>query len=91
MLPTLNYISRHFKSIKFQASICRSATRSTQTQKSDFRRGAQNQAAPPKNQEVQTKKDNSTNTKKFQTYIFGLRGRRDNTQHVLTIVDDLKT
>lgn len=43
---------------------------------------------PPKNQQVQTRKENSTNTKKMQTYIFGLRGRRDNVQHVLTIVED---
>ncbi|XP_043485126.1 cilia- and flagella-associated protein 206-like isoform X2 [Leptopilina heterotoma] len=70
------------------ATICKLATRSTQTKKSYFRRGNESQAEPSKNQQVQTRKENSTNTKKIQTYVFGLRGRRDDAQHVFTIVED---
>ncbi|XP_051164030.1 cilia- and flagella-associated protein 206-like [Leptopilina boulardi] len=94
ILPSLidkNYSSNIWdyrrKALKL-ATICKLSTRSTQTQKSYFRRGIESQVEPPKNQQVQTRKENSTNTKKMQTYIFGLRGRRDNAQHVLTIVED---
>ncbi|XP_076759546.1 cilia- and flagella-associated protein 206 [Xylocopa sonorina] len=70
------------------ASISRCATRSTQTYKSNFRYGIYVQAAPPRDKEVQTRRDNYMNTKKLLTYIFGLRGRRDDNQHVLSFVED---
>ncbi|XP_053975332.1 cilia- and flagella-associated protein 206-like [Hylaeus volcanicus] len=70
------------------ASISRCATHSTQTYKSNFRYGVYVQAAPPRDKEVQTRRDNYTNTKKLLTYIFGLRGRRDDNQHVLSFLED---
>lgn len=72
----------------FQATISRCTTRSTQTYKSNFRYGIYVQAAPPRNKEVQTRRDNYMNTKKLLTYIFGLRGRRDDNQHVLSFLED---
>lgn len=70
------------------ASISRCATRSTQTYKSNFRYGVYVQAAPPRDREVQTRRDNYMNTKKLLTYIYGLRGRRDDNQHVLSFLED---
>ncbi|XP_076382712.1 cilia- and flagella-associated protein 206 [Megalopta genalis] len=70
------------------ASISRCVTRSTQTDKSNFRYGVYVQAAPPRDKEVQTRRDNYMNTKKLLTYIFGLRGRRDDNQHVLSFLED---
>ncbi|XP_043265625.1 cilia- and flagella-associated protein 206-like [Colletes gigas] len=70
------------------ASIGRCVTRSTQTYKSNFRYGVYVQAAPPRDKEVQTRRDNYTNTKKLLTYIYGLRGRRDDDQHVLSFLED---
>ncbi|XP_047364422.1 cilia- and flagella-associated protein 206-like [Vespa velutina] len=70
------------------AKIVKCATKSTQTYISHFRSGACVQAAPPKDKEVQTKRDNYMNTKKLLTYIFGLRGRRDNNQHVLSFLEE---
>ncbi|KAG7189976.1 hypothetical protein KM043_006136 [Ampulex compressa] len=70
------------------ASISRCATRSTQTHKSNFRYGAYVQAASPRNKEVQTRRDNYTNTKKLKTFIFGLRGRRDDNQHVISFLEE---
>ncbi|KAF7386108.1 hypothetical protein HZH68_013240 [Vespula germanica] len=70
------------------ANIAKCATKSTQTHMSHFRSGACVQAAPPKDKEVQTKRDNYMNTKKLLTYIFGLRGRRDNNQHVLSFLEE---
>ncbi|XP_060825040.1 cilia- and flagella-associated protein 206-like [Bombus pascuorum] len=70
------------------ATISRCTTRSTQTYKSNFRYGIYVQAAPPRNKEVQTRRDNYMNTKKLLTYIFGLRGRRDDNQHVLSFLED---
>ncbi|KAK2583789.1 hypothetical protein KPH14_009690 [Odynerus spinipes] len=69
------------------ANVTRSSTRSTQTHMSHFRSGACIQVAPPKDKEVQTRRDNYTNTKKLLTYIFGLRGRRDSNQHVLSFLE----
>ncbi|XP_076234575.1 cilia- and flagella-associated protein 206 [Calliopsis andreniformis] len=70
------------------ASISRCATRSTQTYQSNFRYGVYVQAAPPRDKEVQTRRDNYMNTKKLLTYIYGLRGRRDDTQHVLSFLEE---
>ncbi|XP_014605288.1 PREDICTED: UPF0704 protein C6orf165 homolog [Polistes canadensis] len=70
------------------ANVRQRATRSTQTHLSNFRSGAYVQATPPKDKEVQTKRDNYTNTKKLLTYIFGLRGRRDNNQHVISFLEE---
>ncbi|XP_076229195.1 cilia- and flagella-associated protein 206 [Nomia melanderi] len=70
------------------ATVSRCVTRSTQTDKSNFRYGVYVQAAPPRNKEVQTRRDNYTNTKKLLTYTFGLRGRRDDDQHILSFLED---
>ncbi|XP_011174414.1 cilia- and flagella-associated protein 206 [Solenopsis invicta] len=70
------------------ANISRCATRSTQTFNSHFRYGVYVQAAPPQDKEVQTRRDNYTNTKKLMTFIFGLRGRRDDNQHVVSFLED---
>ncbi|KAL6262791.1 hypothetical protein P5V15_005581 [Pogonomyrmex californicus] len=70
------------------ANISRCATRSTQTFNSHFRYGIYVQAAPPQDKEVQTKRDNYTNTKKLKTFMFGLRGRRDDNQHVISFLED---
>ncbi|XP_011645595.1 cilia- and flagella-associated protein 206-like [Pogonomyrmex barbatus] len=72
------------------ANISRCATRSTQTFNSHFRYGIYVQAAPPQDKEVQTKRDNYTNTKKLKTFMFGLRGRRDDNQHVISFLDELE-
>ncbi|XP_076295161.1 cilia- and flagella-associated protein 206 [Lasioglossum baleicum] len=70
------------------ASISQCVTRSTQTDKSNFRYGVYVQAAPARDKEVQTRRDNYMNTKKLLTYIFGLRGRRDDNQHILSFLED---
>ncbi|XP_012543365.2 cilia- and flagella-associated protein 206 [Monomorium pharaonis] len=70
------------------ANLSRCATRSTQTFNSHFRYGVYVQAAPPQDKEVQTRRDNYTNTKKLLTFIFGLRGRRDDSQHVVSFLED---
>ncbi|XP_043519912.1 cilia- and flagella-associated protein 206-like isoform X1 [Frieseomelitta varia] len=70
------------------ATISKYKTHSTQTYKSNFRYGIYVQTAPPRNKEVQTRRDNYMNTKKLLTYIFGLRGRRDDNQHVLSFLED---
>ncbi|XP_008205959.1 cilia- and flagella-associated protein 206-like isoform X1 [Nasonia vitripennis] len=62
------------------ASICQCVTKSTQTSKSHFRTGICLQTSMPKEKEVQTRKDGSTNTKKMKKYIFGLRGRDNNVE-----------
>lgn len=72
----------------FQANISRCATRSTQTFNSHFRYGVYVQAASLQDKEVQTRRDNCTNTKKLMTFIFGLRGRRDDNQHVVSFLED---
>lgn len=54
---------------------------------SNFRYGVYVQAAPPRDKEVQTRRDNYTNTKKLLTYIFGLRGRNDDNQHVVSFLE----
>ncbi|XP_031771217.1 cilia- and flagella-associated protein 206 isoform X2 [Apis florea] len=69
------------------ATISRYKTRSTQTHMSNFRYGVYVQAAPPRDKEVQTRRDNYTNTKKLLTYIFGLRGRNDDNQHVVSFLE----
>lgn len=74
--------------VLFQATVSRCVTRSTQTDKSNFRYGVHVQVAPPRNKEVQTRRDNYTNTKKLLTYTFGLRGRRDDNQHILSFLED---
>lgn len=74
--------------ITFQANISRCVTRSTQTFNSHFRYGVYVQAAMSQDKEVQTRRDNYTNTKKLMTFIFGLRGRRDDNQHVVSFLED---
>ncbi|XP_076651143.1 cilia- and flagella-associated protein 206 isoform X2 [Halictus rubicundus] len=69
------------------AGVSQCVTRSTQTDKSNFRYGVYVQAAPARDKEVQTRRDNYMNTKKLLTYIFGLRGRRDDNQHVLSFLE----
>ncbi|XP_066587430.1 cilia- and flagella-associated protein 206 isoform X2 [Prorops nasuta] len=70
------------------AAISKCATRSTQTIKSNFRIGVEVQASEMKDREVQTMRDNYANTKKLKTYIYGLRGRRDDCQHVVSFIED---
>ncbi|KYN19793.1 PREDICTED: UPF0704 protein C6orf165 homolog [Trachymyrmex cornetzi] len=70
------------------ANISRCTTRSTQTFNSHFRYGVYVQAAPPQDKEVQTRRDNCTNTKKLLTFIYGLRGRRDDNQHVVSFLEN---
>lgn len=71
-----------------QANISRCVTRSTQTFNSHFRYGVYVQATPPQDKEVQTRRDNYTNTKNLKTFIFGLRGRRDDNQHVVSFLEE---
>ncbi|XP_011878807.1 PREDICTED: UPF0704 protein C6orf165 homolog [Vollenhovia emeryi] len=70
------------------ANISRCVTRSTQTFNSHFRYGVYVQASLPQDKEVQTRRDSCTNTKKLMTFIFGLRGRRDDNQHVVSFLED---
>ncbi|XP_072759801.1 cilia- and flagella-associated protein 206 [Anoplolepis gracilipes] len=70
------------------ANISRCVTRSTQTFNSHFRYGVYVQATPPQDKEVQTRRDNYTNTKNLKTFIFGLRGRRDDNQHVVSFLEE---
>nr|XP_034179194.1 cilia- and flagella-associated protein 206 [Osmia lignaria] len=70
------------------ATIRHYATHSTQTDKSNFRYGVYVQAAPPRDKQIQTRRDNYMNTKKLLTYIFGLRGRYDDNQHVLSFLEE---
>ncbi|KAM0730404.1 Cilia and flagella-associated protein 206 [Formica fusca] len=67
------------------ANISRCVTRSTQTFNSH---GVYVQATPPQDKEVQTRRDNYTNTKNLKTFIFGLRGRRDDNQHVVSFLEE---
>lgn len=64
----------------WQASICQCVTRSTQTSNSHFRTGICLQTLMPKEKEVQTNTDISTNTLKSKKYIFGLRGKDKDVQ-----------
>ncbi|KAL6446763.1 hypothetical protein ACFW04_001295 [Cataglyphis niger] len=67
------------------ANISRCVTRSTQT----FNiHGVYVQVNPPRDKEVQTRRDNYTNTKNLKTFIFGLRGRRDDNQHVVSFLEE---
>lgn len=77
-----------FHMIISQANISRCVTRSTQTFNSHFRHGVYVQASPPQNKEVQTRRDKYTNTKNLKTFIFGLRGRRDDNQHVVSFLEE---
>ncbi|XP_070170518.1 cilia- and flagella-associated protein 206 [Polyergus mexicanus] len=67
------------------ANISRCVTRSTQTFNSH---GVYVQATPPQDKQVQTRRDNYTNTKNLQTFIFGLRGRRDDNQHIVSFLEE---
>ncbi|CAK9807568.1 Cilia- and flagella-associated protein 206 [Anthophora quadrimaculata] len=84
---TSNIWELRYKALQL-ASLSKCVTHSTQTYKSNFRYGIYVQAAPPRDKEVQTRRDNYMNTKKLLTYIFGLRGRRDDNQHVLSFLED---
>nr|CAD7406555.1 unnamed protein product [Timema poppensis] len=67
------------------ANICRSKTHSTQTNNSHKRASIGVQAQQPKDVGCQTKRDTSTNVPKLQNFIFGLRGRKENIQHVISL------
>ncbi|GLG97301.1 Cilia-and flagella-associated protein 206 [Gryllus bimaculatus] len=72
-------------------NIANSATHSTQTIKSHFRSEVPLQAGPSKEKSCQTKKDSSTNVPTLGSFIFGLRGRRDDKQfkiHLTRPVDE---
>nr|XP_046475202.1 cilia- and flagella-associated protein 206-like [Neodiprion pinetum] len=69
------------------ASICQRATHSTQTYKSHFRSSVYTHAAPPRDREVQTMRDNYANTTRLKNFIYGLRGKRGDQQHVVQFED----
>lgn len=59
--------------ITLQANISQCRTRSTQTFNSDFQYSVYVQAASLQNKEVQTRRDDSTNTKNLKMSIYELR------------------
>ncbi|GLV32787.1 uncharacterized protein CBL_00506 [Carabus blaptoides fortunei] len=75
------------------ANISNCKTHSTQTNKSHFRYSVHVQTTELRNKECQTKKDNYTNVATPSNFIFGLRGRRDDVQHIVDLtrpVDESK-
>uniref|UniRef100_A0A1B6EAW1 Cilia- and flagella-associated protein 206 n=1 Tax=Clastoptera arizonana TaxID=38151 RepID=A0A1B6EAW1_9HEMI len=60
-------------------------THSVQTNNSHKRQSIGIQATPMKTTSVQTRKDGSSNFPTLSNFMFGLRGRSDNIQHLLTL------
>lgn len=67
-----------------QANLLRCQSRSTQTSNSD-KRTIRTQTYEHKEKIIQTKKDNYTNVPRNSNFIYGLRGRSDNKQFVITL------
>lgn len=60
-------------------------TVSTQTYKSHFINTVNTQAYDVRNKEAQTRKDNYTNVPTPSTFIYGLRGRKDDKQFIINL------
>jgi len=73
------------KAIKL-ANLRTKLTHSAQTDNSNYKRNNSTQSYPPKNQETQTKRENSTSVPKPSVYIAGLRGSKT-TRTIATKVD----
>ncbi|KAF5296643.1 hypothetical protein FQR65_LT10183 [Abscondita terminalis] len=69
----------------FLAQLLRCKTTSSQTINSQAIESSCTQTYENKNAEQQTKKDNYSNVPKLSNYIYGLRGRLDNNQHIITL------
>ncbi|XP_018573011.1 cilia- and flagella-associated protein 206-like [Anoplophora glabripennis] len=67
------------------ANLSKRKTVSTQTHKSHFINTVNTQTYEMRDKEIQTKKDNYTNVPKPSTFIFGLRGRRDDKQFTIDL------
>ncbi|XP_049862567.1 cilia- and flagella-associated protein 206-like isoform X2 [Schistocerca gregaria] len=67
------------------ANICRSKTHSTQTYQSHKRSTIACQTTNKKTVSCQTKTDGSTNVPTLKNFIFGLRGRTDAQQYLVTL------
>ncbi|XP_074036375.1 cilia- and flagella-associated protein 206-like [Leptinotarsa decemlineata] len=67
----------------------REALMSTQTMKSDCRNTMAIQTYPKQTTSTQTKRDCYTNIPKPSTFIFGLRGRKDDKQFLLDLTQDI--
>ncbi|KAJ9597926.1 hypothetical protein L9F63_011213, partial [Diploptera punctata] len=77
------------EAIKF-ANLNKSITKSVQTQHSHHRISRMVQVAPVKEKQVQTMRDNATNVPTLQNFIYGLRGRKDDKQFVITLTRPIK-
>ncbi|XP_063237820.1 cilia- and flagella-associated protein 206 isoform X2 [Bacillus rossius redtenbacheri] len=71
------------------ADICNSRTRSTQTLATRGRLSIGCQARPPRDACSQTRRESCTSMPQPRSFIFGLRGRRENIQHVVSITQHL--
>lgn len=69
----------------FQTNLARCLTRSTQTIKSSAWNAVKTQTYDSKDFTYQTKKDNYTNVPTLSNFIYGLRGRKDDGQHIITL------
>ncbi|KAJ4445803.1 hypothetical protein ANN_12488 [Periplaneta americana] len=67
------------------ANIVKSRTKSVQTLRSWHKLSIGLQVKPLKSQGVQTVRDSSSNVPTLQNFIYGLRGRRDDKQFVMTL------
>lgn len=67
------------------ANITKCQTKTSQTLISSWKKPAQTQTIEFKDKIVQTKKDNYTNVPTLSNFIFGLRGRTDDSQHVIEL------
>ncbi|PSN39196.1 Cilia- and flagella-associated protein 206 [Blattella germanica] len=71
-------------------NICSSKTRSVQTLRSHHRTSKIIQASPSKEKEIQTMRDETTNVPTLQNFIYGLRGRKDDKQFIVTLTRPVK-
>ncbi|XP_067006807.2 cilia- and flagella-associated protein 206 [Anabrus simplex] len=72
------------------ANISKCVTHSTQTYKSHKRLSLAVQTNPAKDAVCQTKRDGYSNVPKLKNFIFGLRGRKDDKQHVISLTPPIK-
>ncbi|XP_044268139.1 cilia- and flagella-associated protein 206 [Tribolium madens] len=72
------------KAIEY-ANLTHSKTVSSQTKKSYHRFNSNIQTCDPRDKGAQTKRDNYTNVPKPSTFMFGLRGRKDDKQFIIDL------
>lgn len=76
---------RKQKCALFQADISKRKTSSSQTHKSHYRNAVRVQTQENEDHNYQTKKDNYTNVPRLLNFVYGLRGRKDDKQFIITL------